>query len=330
MSDQAPHPVGGIDYPRTLQEFDEWFADETGCAEYVRHLRWPKGFRCPRCDSEEAWTTARGLLHCEKCGHQTSLTAGTLFEGTRKPLRVWFQAAWYITNQKSGVSALGLKRILGLGSYQTAWTWLHKLRRAMVRPGRDLLSGYVEVDETYIGGDEEGVFGRQLKGKSLVVIALETLSPKGFGRVRLRLVPDASGASLCGFVRDVVAPGSHIITDGWRGYDDLSAQGYHHERRIISGSGKKAHSVLPGPHQIASLLKRWLLGTHHGAVRREHLAYYLDEYTFRFNRRRSRARGLLFHRLIEQAVNLCPATYSQIIGENRPVGAEKGANGDST
>ena len=271
----------------------------------MRRLRWPEGFQCPRCHSGKAWTTARGLLHCEKCGHQTSLTAGTLFEGTRKPLRVWFQAAWYLTNQKFGVSALGLKRILGLGSYQTAWTWLHKLRRAMVRPGRDLLTGRIEVDETYIGGNEEGVFGRQLKGKSLVVIALETMSPKGFGRVRLRQVPDASGAS-------------------------LSTQGYHHERRIISGSGNQAHFVLPGPHRIASLLKRWLLGTHHGAVRHEHLEYYLDEYTFRFNRRRSRARGLLFHRLIEQAVNLSPATYGQIIGENRPGGAEKGTHNDST
>lgn len=307
--------MGGVDYPRTMQEFDAWFATEEGCARYVQRLRWPEGFRCPRCGGEKAWLTARSLLHCAGCQRQTSLTAGTLFEGTRKPLHVWFQTMWYVTNQKLGVSALGLKRVLGLGSYQTAWNWLHKLRRAMVRPGRELLSGRVEVDECYVGGDEEGVSGRQKGGKALVVIAVEIHSPKGFGRLRMRQVPDASGASLLGFVQDVVAPRSVVATDGWAGYSGLAALGYVHERHALAGSGQVAHAVLPGPHRVASLLKRWLLGTHQGAVRHQHLDYYLDEYTFRFNRRTALARGLLFHRLMEQAVQLAPVTYHQLVGK---------------
>ena len=312
MGEKA-HPVAGVDYPRTLQEFEAWFGTEEGCAEYVRLLRWPEGFRCPCCGHQQAWTTARQLLHCSGCGHQTSVTAGTIFEGTRKPLRLWFQAMWYITNQKSGVSALGLKRVLGLGSYQTAWAWLHKLRRAMVRPGRDLLSGRVEVDESYVGGEEEGVHGRETETKAIVVIAVEVHSPKGFGRVRLRQVPDVSGPSLIGFIRDVVAPGATVITDGWQGYHGLSKHGYIHERRVLSANPEPAHVVLPGPHRVASLLKRWLLGIHQGAVRQRQLDYYLDEYAFRFNRRTSKSRGLLFHRLMQQAVQIDPVPYRDIL-----------------
>jgi transposase-like protein len=314
MDEQRPHPVGGIDYPRTLQEFDNWFATEDDCARYLMRLRWPQGFHCPGCESQESWLTSRSLLYCKQCHRQTSVTAGTVFEGTRKPLRVWFQAMWYLTNQKLGVSALGLKRVLGLGSYQTAWAWLHKLRRAMVRPGRDMLSGHIEVDETYVGGEEEGVRGRKTETKSIVVIAIEVHSPKGFGRVRLRQVPEVTGPSLVGFVKDVVTVGSIVSTDGWAAYNGMSAHGYNHERRVQSASGNPAHVVLPGPHRIASLLKRWLLGTHQGAVRYEHLDYYLDEYTFRFNRRSSKARGLLFHRLVEQAVQIKPTTYRGIVG----------------
>jgi len=312
------HPVGGVDYPRTLQEFDAWFATEQDCARYLKRLRWPEGFRCPGCGGQKAWVTARHLIHCACCQRQTSLTAGTLFEGTRKPLRVWFQAMWYVTNQKLGVSALGLKRLLGLGSYQTAWAWLHKLRRAMVRPGRDLLKGRVEVDEAYVGGNEEGVYGRQTEDKAIVAIAVEVHSPKGFGRVRLRRVSDVSGSSLLAFVQEAVAPGAVVVTDGWRGYSGLSANGYRHERRNQASSGDPAHVVLPGPHRVASLLKRWLLGTHQGAVRHRHLDYYLDEYTFRFNRRSSLARGLLFHRLMEQAAHLAPVTYEKLLGGKVP------------
>ena len=313
MDEQRPHPAGGVDYPRTLQEFDDWFATEDKCANYLMRLRWPQGFSCPGCGTQTSWLTARNLLHCKQCHRQTSVTAGTVFEGTRKPLRVWFQAIWYLTNQKLGVSALGLKRVLGLGSYQTAWTWLHKMRLAMVRPGRDMLSGHVEVDETYIGGAEEGVRGRKTVTKSIVIIAIEVHSPKGFGRIRLRQIPDVTGPTLIGFIKDVVSAGAIVSTDGWSGYNGLSALGYQHKRRVQSGSDDPAHVVLPGPHRIASLLKRWLIGTHQGAVRDEHLDYYLDEYTFRFNRRSAKARGLLFHRLVEQAVQINPTTYRGIV-----------------
>jgi len=242
------------------------------------------------------------------------LTAGTIFEGTRKPLRLWFQAMWYVTSQKFGASALRLQRVLGLGSYQTAWSWLHKMRRAMVRPGRDRLRGPVEVDETYVGGEEKGVRGRQTHKKALVVIAVEVHSPKGFGRVRMQRVPNASAASLNPFIRDAVEPGSTVHTDGWRGYNDLPRQGYRREKTVLSDSGDPAHVAMPAVHQVSSLLKRWLLGTHQGAVSNRHLDYYLDEYTFRFNRRSSRSRGLLFYRLTQQAVQIAPVPYKQLVG----------------
>jgi transposase-like protein len=238
--------------------------------------------------------------------------AGTVLEGTRKPLRSWFQAIWYVTNQKMGVSALGLQRVLGLGSYQTAWAWLHKLRRAMVRPGRNRLRGFVEVDETYVGGVEKGVDGRETYEKSLVVIAVEVVS-KGFGRVRLATVPDVRRPSLVGFVRDAVEPGSTVRTDGLPAYGDLADHGYRHVVKAISRGRAPAHVRMPGVHRVASLLKRWLLGTHQGAVSAKHLDYYLDEFAFRFNRRTSRARGLLFYRLLQQAVEVDPAPYRHLV-----------------
>jgi transposase-like protein len=227
---------------------------------------------------------------------------------------------WYVTSQKCGGSALGLKRVLGFGSYQTAWTWLHKMRRAMVRSGRDLLSGRVEVDEMYVGGVEEGVRGRQTEKKAIVVAAIEVLDPKGFGRVRLRHVPDVSAKSLVGFVMDVVRPGTVVMTDGWHGYDPLPPESFTRVKSVLSTSGDPAHVALPGVHRVASLLKRWLLGTHQGSVGAVHLGYYLDEYTFRFNRRTSRARGLLFYRLLQQAVHTDPVPYHRIVRRNRSPG----------
>ena len=202
---------------------------------------------------------------------------------------------WYVTNQKHGVSALGLQRILGLGSYQTAWAWLHKLRRAMVRPGRDLLGGAVEVDETYVGGRETGVVGRQTKTKSIVAIAAEVRG-RGTGRIRMSRVEDVAARSLIPFVQTTVAPGATVRTDGWSAYSGLANQGYDHQPRSISASGDPAHIVMPRVHRVAALLDRWWLGIHHGAIDADHLDYYLDEFTFRFNRRRSQARGLLFFR----------------------------------
>ena len=214
-----------------------------------------------------------------------------------------------MTNQKHGVSALGLQRLLGLGSYQTAWTILQKLRTAMVRPGRDHLHGTVEVDESYVGGIEQGVRGRGTETKFIVVIAIEVLSPKGFGRVRMQRVDDVSGASLVPFICATVESGSEVHTDGWKGYSGLSKQGYRHRVTNISSSGDPAHASMPGVHRIAALLKRWLLDTHQGSVTAAHLDAYLNEFAFRFNRRHSRRRGLLFLRLMQHAVVTLPMRY---------------------
>jgi transposase-like protein len=312
VTDPALHPAAGRDYPRTLQEFDRWFPSEAGCLDYLRQLRWPQGFRCPVCNGTAAWPTARGQLRCTSCQRQTSPIAGTIFEGTRKPLRVWFQAMWYVTNQKLGVSALGLQRVLGLGSYQTAWAWLHKLRRAMVRPGRDRLAGDVEVDETYMGASETGVVGRQTEKKVIVAIAAE-VDGRGTGRIRLARINDVSGESLGAFVRASVCEGATVRTDGWQAYNELSRIGYRHRPKNISARGDPAHVVMPRVHRVASLLKRWWLGTHQGAIRAAHLDYYLDEFTFRFNRRRARSRGLLFYRLLQQALLVDPVPYGRIV-----------------
>jgi len=240
------------------------------------------------------------------------VTAGTIFQDTRKPLTLWFRAMWAVTSQKNGASAKGVQRVLGLGSYDTAWTWLHKLRRAMVRPGRDRLSGCVEVDETFYGGEEVGVRGRQTENKSLIVIAAQE-DGAGIGRIRMRRIPDASAESLMPFIEEVIEPGSVVHSDGWLGYLPVENKGYHHRVTFLKGKKESASELLPRVHRVASLLKRWLLGTHQGAVSREHLDYYLDEFTFRFNRRNSRSRGKLFMRLAEQAVAAPPAPYKSMV-----------------
>lgn len=252
---------------------------------------------------------SRALYWCRNCGCQVSVTAGTLFHDTHKPLRLWFEAMWYVTNQKSGVSALGLQRALGLGSYHTAWNWLHKLRRAMVRPTRDRLAGVVEVDEIFIGGERPGKRGRGADGKTLVVVAAQE-AEKGIGRIRLCRVEDASGESLEPAVWDVVEPGSIVRTDAWRGYNGLRELGCQHH--IVRKDPDLGDNLLPLANRVASLLKRWLLGTHQGAVQHSHLEYYLDEFTFRFNRRTSKSRGLLFYRLVSQAVDLGPVLGAQL------------------
>jgi transposase-like protein len=308
--------VADPEYPRTLPEFDRWFATEEACRQYLMRLRWPSGFRCPRCSLADAWLTKRGLLHCRNCDRQVSITAGTIFHGTRSSLRLWLQAMWWVTAQKNGASALGLQRILGLGSYETAWTWLHKLRRAMVRPGRDQLSGEVEIDETFIGGVEEGGGRRHVGKKALVVIAAE-IRGRATGRIRLQVVRDSSAASLLPFVRQAVAPGSLVVTDGLATYGALPHAGYVHQRKVVRGSGDDADMLLPRVHRVASLLKRWLLGTHQGRVERSHLPYYLDEFTFRFNRRASRHRGMLFYRLLQQALAVDPAPYGRLVGGSK-------------
>jgi transposase-like protein len=300
------------DYPRTWAEFEVRFSTEEACREYLWQLRWPKGIVCPRCQGTKTWPHGEVLRRCSVCDYQISVTAGTVFQDTHKPLTMWFRAMWYVTSQKNGGSALGMQRVLGLNSYQTAWAWLHKLRRAMVRPGRDRLTGWVEVDETYLGGLEEGVPGRQLGDKALIVVAAQADSNR-IGRIRLRAIPDASAESLHPFVKDCIEPGSTVHTDGWKGYHGLDQLGYDHEVTVLRGRLKDAGKLLPRVHLVVSLLKRWLVGTHQGAVSHKHLPYYLDEFTFRFNRRRSRSRGKLFFRLVEQAVATDPATYSSMV-----------------
>ena len=299
------------DYPRTVGEFERRFATVDACRAYLVQLRWPDGFRCPQCGAGKAWPVG-ALLECAACGRQTSVTAGTIFQGTRTPLPTWFRAMWWITSQKTGASALGLQHVLGLGSYETAWTWLHKLRRAMVRPGRDRLTGTVEVDETLVGGIEEWARGRQTEKKAMIAVAAEERGP-GIGRIRLRRIPDATANSLQAFVQDAVAPGSVLHTDGLLSYDRLEKYGYRHRITFVKGREKSASELLPRVHQVISLLKRWLLGTHQGAVSRAQLDYYLDEFTFRFNRRTARHRGKLFYRLVQHAVAIDPAPYASLV-----------------
>jgi transposase-like protein len=252
---------------------------------------------------------SRGLWLCGECRHQCSVTAGTIFQDSHLPLTVWFRAMWHMTSQKNGISALGLQRALGLGSYKTAWAMLHKLRRAMVRPGRERLKGTVEVDEAYWGGEEEGVRGRQTEEKALIGVAAEQ-DGQGIGRIRLQCLSDLSSASLHGFIAQVIEPGSTVRTDGLNAY--LGLPGYFHDRRVQRGEPEGEY-LLPRVHRVVSLLKRWLLGTHQGAIGQEHLQDYLDEFTFRFNRRKSASRGKLFYRLAEQAVQMGPAPFDSLI-----------------
>ena len=310
------------DYPVNQMDFEQRFATEQTCQDYLVKLRWPAGFVCPRCQHRSAWAVKGQRQMCADCLYPVSATAGTIFHDTRKPLRLWFRAIWHVTSQKHGASALGLQRVLGLGSYVTAWSWLHKLRRAMVRPGRDALRGRVEIDETYVGGLAEGKRGRGSQKKALVVIAAEAAGD-GTGRIRMARIADASASSLEGFIVPTVAVGSPVHTDGWDGYNGLSALGYQHEATVLRGQGKEAATrMLPRVHRVAALLKRWLLGTHQGAVGADHLDYYLDEFTFRFNRRTSRSRGKLFYRLVQQAVQIGPTTNKAIIG-GKPLAALK-------
>jgi transposase-like protein len=307
-------PRSGVDYPSTFPQLLEWFPDDESCRRYLEGLRWPEGFICPVCGTGDGWRIATGHWMCRRCGRKTSVTAGTIFHRSRLPLTSWFAACWFVCSQKNGVSALGLQRVMGFGSYQTAWAWMHKLRRAMVRPGRDLLSGMVEVDETFLGAKEKGTHGRGTTNKAVVVIAVELLEdPRRLGRVRMAHLPLVSAETLVGFVEDTVTKGSVVRTDGWNVYQRLGDHGFQHQPVNLVGSGKRAHQLLPGVHRVAALLKRWLAGTLHHGINHSHLDYYLDEFTFRFNRRTSRSRGLLFHRLLGQAVQTEPHPYKSLI-----------------
>ena len=306
------HPVGGLDYPRTYQEFRAWFPDDATCREYLARVRWPDGFACPGCGCADAWRTGAGLWMCADCGLKTSVTAGTIFHRSHTPLSSWFAAIWFVTSQKNGVSAQGLQDALGFGSYETAWAWLHKLRRAMVRPDRELLSGHVELDQSFLGGRSPGKRGVS-SDKAPITIAVERAPNGRLGRVRLEVAERPGGLDIIEFAGEVIAPGATVHTDGARMFTRLTAKGYQHQA-IAGNTALDLDAVMPGPHLISALLKRWTAGTLHYRVSSQHLPYYLDEFTFRFNRRSSKARGLLFYRLLQQAVDTDPHPLKDLIG----------------
>lgn len=315
-------PIAGRHYPRSVGEFQAWFGTDADCLDYLESMRWPSGFVCPSCGHQGGWRLGDGRFWCPTCGRRTSVTAGTIFDKTRTPLTVWFTACWMFATEKDGVSALSLRRALEIGSLQTAWAMLHRLRSVLVRPGRDRLSGTVEVDETFIGGEEPGLSGGRARGKkTLTGIAVEIHEPKGIGRCRMAILRDASGASLVPFVADHVEPGARVITDAWAGYVGLKERGYLHEprsQRAARAHGDDPGELLPAVHKVASLAKRWLLSTHQGSFDQAHLPSYLNEFVFRFNRRRSRSRGMVFYRVLELAVGHGPVRYRELVKHPRP------------
>lgn len=316
------HPRAGVQYPRSVGEFGAWFSTDDDCLDYLEWLRWPHGFVCPRCGHAGGWRLGDGRFKCAACDSRTSVTAGTIFDKTRTPLTVWFTVCWMFASGKDGISALSVQRTLEIGSYHTAWAMLHRLRSVLVRPGRDRLSGTVEVDETYIGGKEPGLPGGRAKGKKILTgIAVEVHEPKGLGRCRMAPLADASLPSLHAFVTDHVEPGATVITDAWQGYHGLDKLGYTHDRRsqrAARARGQDPGELLPAVHRVASLAKRWLLGTHQGSASDAHLPSYLNEFVFRFNRRRSRSRGLVFYRVLELAVGHAPVRYHDLIMNPQP------------
>ena len=316
------YPRAGAHYPRSTGEFLAWFGTDEDCLDYLEWLRWPGGFACPYCGNAGGWRLADGRVECGDCSRRTSVTAGTIFDKTRTPLTVWFHACWLFATAKDGISAQYLQRALEIGSYQTAWAMLHRLRSALVRPGRGRLAGTVEVDETFIGGEEHGLRGGRQPGKKVLTgIAVEIGEPKGIGRCRMAVLADASGASLGPFVAGSVEPRSRVITDGWVGYNGLATLGYAHERRNQKAAARRGQDpgeLLPAVHRVASLCKRWLLGTHQGRVEPAHLQAYLNEFAFRFNRRHSRSRGMVFYRVLELAAGHDPVRYDDIRATRKP------------
>lgn len=305
--------------PKDLPGFLARFSTEASCADLLRRWRYPDGFRCPRCSEAKAWyLEKRRLDECASCGYQVSLTAGTLFHKTRKPLRSWFAAIFLFVSSKQGGSAMELGRQLAMRE-ATAWTWLHKIRRSLGSRASELLSGVVEIDETYEGGVEPGVPGRGARTKSLVAAAVEVdRDAKGFGRAKLRRIENASAESLKAFVTSTVAAGASVRTDGWKGYGGSTLEKMDHEATNVRASGLEAHQVLPGVHRVFSLLHRVLLGTYQGTVRPKHLPAYLDEFEFRFNRRHATSRTLLFQRALSCAVATRAPEYWRIVGRIAP------------
>jgi transposase-like protein len=299
-----------MDYPRNQIEFEEAFSTEEKCLEAVSAIKWPRGFICPRCGGTDARTKSRHRVVCRTCQHETSPLVGTVFTGAHKPLRTWIHALWWITGQKNGISASGFKNIMGLGSYETAWSWLHKLRHFMGQARRRPLSRTVEVDECFVGGERHGK-GRSAGGKVLVVLAVEVRGA-AIGRIRMAVIPNAGAQYLEAFAAVFIRPGAHVITDGWVGYKHLGHLGFNHEVQFSKSD------ALPRVHRVISLMKRWLLGTHQGRISDKHIQAYLNEFVFRFNRRNSKSRGRLFGTLLHLCVLQKGLTYQNIITKTMP------------
>ena len=299
------------DFPKSQIEFEKRFATEKACFDYLFKMKWPEGFVCPKCGHQSYWISSKYIYICTRCESHISLTADTIMHDTKKPINYWFKAMWWFTTRKSGINAVNLKDLLGLGSYSTAWTWLQKLRRCTIRDGREKLSGIVEVDDFVIGGQKSGKRGRGAEGKTIVLAAAEKRGRR-LGRIRLQVAQDCSSDSLMPFIEHNIKPGSHVISDGWKGYGPIGNRNYSHQKVYWTKSADKA-SVLPGVHLVASLLKRVMLGTFQGRFEPKHLQSYLDEYVFRFNRRNSKSVGKKFMRIVQQVVASIKITQNQVI-----------------
>jgi transposase-like protein len=302
------------EFPQTLLEFEERFATEAACIEYVRGKKWPDGFRCAKCGGAESWPLKeRKLEECRGCGHQESVTAGTMFHQTRKPLRLWFRAITLWVTSKRGLSAKEMSRQLGI-HYETAWHWCHRLRACVGAAfGKEPLTGVVEVDETYLGGTGDRAHGgRSLAGRKALIVGAVEVRGEGMGRARLEQSSAASAEKLQGFVARNVAPRAVATTDGLAAYNGLPEAGIGHQQHVIGRNGKNAVKVLPRIHKLFSLFKRSVLGTFHGSISHKHLPAYLNEFEFRFNRRNSGSRWLLFDRVLEAAPAFIPPTMAQL------------------
>lgn len=303
-----------MEYPKNFREFDRTFANDEACLRFLEQVRWGKEFKCQRCDANKFWTMSTGLRRCQSCRFKNSVKAGAIFQSSRLPLKTWFQGIWWITVQKNGVSALNFQKNIGIGSYETSWVLFHKIRKAMIQVDRSLLQGDVEVDEAFIGGVRSGKRGRGAEGKELIVIAAEFSGKSRIGRIRIQRIPDASANSLEQFITANITKGSTIHTDGWNGYTNVNKLGYKH-------LPQKSHTVdpdelLPRINCVTAHLKRWLMGTLHGRLDPKHMSNYFEEFVFRFNRRTSNARGLLFQRVLENSIKVEPTPYQKIIARN--------------
>ena len=297
-------------YPKNLREFDKIFYNDDACLQFLEDVRWASGFNCQFCGYDQFWQLGPGLRRCQSCRVKNYVKAGSIFESSRLSMKIWFHAIWWMTAQKTGISALNIQKNIGLGSYRSAWLLLHKIRNAMIHADRSLLQGEVEVDEAFIGGVRSGKRGRGAEGKELIVIAAECSGEKRVGRARIQRIPNASAEVLEAFILANVADGTTIHTDGWPSYNGLAKLGFKHLPR--PSATVDPDELLPRVNIVTSLLKRWLLGTLHGRLDPKHMDQYFEEFIFRFNRRTSKVCGLLFQRVIENSVRVAPTPYKKI------------------